>query len=365
MRELADNALLRHRSMVTAGLCAAVLIALLGLEWVQDGVSHRPGTSARTPKVQVVESLGEVIRPSPEGTDSWGIGMGAALRDGDTVYLVYSGAARRNEEGSVRWLPHLAVSHDGGRTWQKSGLVMEMPPGRIMVTPESLVKHGGDYYLFYHTQRDGAVFEDAEGWAIGALRSSDMADWEDLGEFVRASDYGLSGALTNPSVLRVGETWYMAASYLKDSFKYGMRLLRSTDLLGPYEDLGMIIDPDDPQHQWYSHGAWDAEIFRHGGRYYIIFGGRSGVQRGSFRHYGLAASEHPEKPWRVAETPFFANPRGQVGGRSAVFPNDDGTLTAVVDLWLGGERNFVQGFRLKLRQLQTKRAPPVAERDNT
>jgi len=346
-------------------LCAVGLVALLGMLSCGRQPSDDVAPASRGPQVRVVQRLGEIIKPSPGESDSWGIGMGAALREGETVYLVYSGSQRRNDEGSVRWLPHVAVSRDGGSTWRKTGKVMDMPEGRIMVTPESLVRHKGHYYLFYHTQREGAAFRDAEGWAIGAARSVDMTQWEDLGEFMSSADYGLDGALTNPSVLQANGTWHMAASCLLGTHKYGIRLFRSAELLGPYEDLGVVIDPDNAQRAWYSHGAWDAEMFRHAGLFYILFGGRSGVQRGSFRHYGLAVSEHPEGPWRVAAEPFFTNPDGQVGGRSAVFPNADGTVTAVVDLWLGGERNSVRGFRLELRDPELTPTSALPGHDGT
>jgi hypothetical protein len=129
-------------------------------------------------------------------------------------------------------------------------------------------------------------------------------------------------------------------------------MLRSAHLLRGYEDLGMVIDPDAAQQTWYSHGAWDATLFEHGGSYCILFGGRSSAEKGSFRHYGLAVGRGVEGPYSVLPEPFFINPHGDVGGRSAVFQNEDNTITAIVDLWLPQEgRTAVRGLRLDLNRL--------------
>ena len=354
----------RHRLWCALLLAVVVLAAAQVCVQLSGDMQPKPAAPPLA-GATVAEDMGGVLEPSAAGSDSWGIGMGAAAKTAEGVILIYSGAAERNEEEkSVKWLPHLAVSRDAGRTWEKRGPVLAMPQGCVMMTPESLVRYEGRLYLFYHTQRRGARFADAWGWAIGAAESADGRNWRDLGEIVRASDFGLAGALTNPSVVIAQGGCYMAVSQWLGPHKYGIRLLRAGSLLGPYEDLGLVVDPDHAQQPWYGHGAWDAELFEHRGVYYILFGGQDSPEPSSFRHYGLAVSKGIRGPYAVFEEPFFSTREAQIGGRCALIPNDDGTVTAILDMWTAGyKRVGVRALRLTLPAPADAGAPPAKPGD--
>jgi beta-xylosidase len=290
--------------------------------------------------------------PMPQGVVN--VGVGAAEQVGGDIYLaVNGGPAERGLHGALSWQPYLAVSGDDGRTWRVSGPLLEPPPGYSWFYAESLVRDGARWLLYGHLMRTGAdmahASERPQDWCIGVAESADLGQWRYVGPITRAADYPGLGALTNPSVLHSGDTWYMSVSECTGDAAYRIRLLVAQDPLGPFADRGVIIEPAAAQQPWYAYGAWDTTLLRADGRYWIVFGGKDAPERGRLRRIGLAWADRPEGPWHVLPEPIWSNPEWEVGGRSAVWPEPDGSQVVVLDyMLLHPWRVQVRAFRVRL-----------------
>lgn len=246
-------------------------------------------------------------------------GVGTSIKERDITYLFYS----RVKAGPCPppWRPFYAISYDDGLTWIPKGALSvsgQFAPDDF-IYPETIIKNKEGYYLFYNYTKAGSSFTDASAWSVRAFFSKNLRKWTDAGEVINAKMFNSAGALTNSCLIQYKNIYYMTISQLLGPHKFGIRLMKAPHPLGPWQDLGFIINPDNPQQSWYAYGAWDSEIFYYQGAYHILFGGRDSEIGGHFRNLGMASSPNIEGPYTVEKEPRFINAAGDIGGRSAIY----------------------------------------------
>jgi len=142
----------------------------------------------------------------------------------------------------------------------------------------------------------------------------------------------LRGFHPDPSLLRFGDTYYIASS----TFEWfpGVRLHRSTDLvtwhsagyvLDRRSQLDMVGNPD-------SGGVWAPDLSEHDGLVYLVYTDVKSWGSGTFDvHNYVVRAEHPEGPW---SEPSYLN---SSGFDPSLFHDEDGRS------WLV---NMLNDFRL-------------------
>jgi hypothetical protein len=198
--------------------------------------------------------------------------------------------------------PYLATSEDQGRTWQRKDISLAKPASADLFWVESLIFDEGKYYAFYHCHRPDQPFENHESWRMGAAVSEDMEQWEHVE--AELPDWHVTGhALTNPCVVKAEGAFYMVASEYLARNSYRLRLFKASRALGPYRDLGVIVDLDEAP--WCALGCWDAELLRLDDGWALFFAGRDSPDHGP-THYGLAYADRVAGDYRVEPEPAFS-----------------------------------------------------------
>jgi len=258
--------------------------------------------------------IGVIVGPSSSGSDSSCTAMGDCILINKEVYIVYGGIdiAAHGEN----WCPHVAKSTDGGHSFVKLGKLFGPPYGYGMAQPESLFYENGWYYLFYHVNKEGHGYDSPNGWEIWAALSEDLVNWQQHQKVVSNIDVGLDKAITNPSVIKVGNYYYMTVSKRIEPKKYDIRLLKSQHLLDGWQYVKTILDPDKPEADWYQYGCWDSTLFRFYNQFVVLFGGRDEASLG-LRNYGFAFTDDVEGNWSVMSSPFYVH-TGGAGGRTGI-----------------------------------------------
>jgi len=275
---------------------------------------------------EVVEKIGNVLEFSIEGADSFAQVMGCVVEFDYKLYMIYSGADSNwvlNDNNTTLHLrPCLAVSDDNGNTWISVGPLFELEDNECMIHAQSIIKENDMFYLFYQCEYK-PLDSNRTKFYIGVAESKDLTIWTDCGKIVSNEDYGIAGCLTNPCVIKCGNSYYMSVSeFMCKKQEFRIRLLKSDGIKNKWLDLGIIIDYNDAQHDWYAEGAWDSRLFYYKDKFWILFGGRSKTLYSSrkvlIKNYGFASTDDIEGNWKVQPEPFYCNKDLPVGGRSDV-----------------------------------------------
>lgn len=277
-----------------------------------------------------------IAKSAPVETDDLAVATGAIIEKDGTLYHIYGGAENQTPEGPNEYKPHLATSTDG-ITLTKQGKLFDCPAGHDMAYPSHLFLEGGTYYLFFHVKVIGEGPDSATGWAIWYATSANLTNWTVVGKVVDNQDLGWGKAATNPSVIKVEAYYYMVVSEKIGAGVFYIHMLKSSSLTSGYADLGVIIDPTDPQYAWYGTGAWDASVFEYNGQYVIVFGASDGTQK----YYAFAYATDIEAvadDWTVIDPPFLTHAAG-IGGRSTVYFDGD-ILKIYCDLDYAGDHQI-------------------------
>lgn len=179
----------------------------IGLAWSSDLLSWaRDGGS---PILEASEMAGTPDAEGVTGPFMW-------MEDG-TYYLFYFGTTQSGYEGGRKTL-NLATSNDL-KTWHRhAGNPIIEPAGvgwrRDAIWHPNIVKVDGKYYLFFNAS--GVVDGHAEEF-IGYATSPDLKAWTVHDEHSpllvgsrTPSAWDATGRAGDPSLYRVGDTWYMA-----------------------------------------------------------------------------------------------------------------------------------------------------------
>lgn len=95
--------------------------------------------------------------------------------------------------------------------------------------------------------------------------------------------------LADPTVMRVGDTYYACGSSYNWTPMYP--LYKSNDLVN-WEQIGNIFDQ---KPEWISSGFWAPELFAHNGKYYCYY---SVERKSDGKHcIGVAVADNPEGPY--------------------------------------------------------------------
>lgn len=138
------------------------------------------------------------------------------LEDG-TYYMYYFGTTTTGYEGGLKTM-NLATSTDLVTWTRDAGNPIIAPAGqgwrRDAIWHPHIVKEGGTYYLFFNAS--GAV-DGHDEETIGYATSTDLRTWtvDDANSPVLVGSrtpgaWDSSGRAGDPSLYRIGDTWYMA-----------------------------------------------------------------------------------------------------------------------------------------------------------
>jgi predicted GH43/DUF377 family glycosyl hydrolase len=206
---------------------AQVPTPLLGEGYIRVYFASRPEPNlslttfvdldASNPSKVIRVNSDPILQLGKPGTfDEHGIMPSCAMRDGDRVLLYYSGWSR---SVSVPYTnaTGLAVSHDGGETFEKisDGPIL----GKSVVDPYSatspvVLKEERTWHMWYCSGTGWLKIRDKYEhiYDIKYARSDDGVDWHPVGEASLAQQIK-EEALTRPFVVKHGETYQMWFCY--------------------------------------------------------------------------------------------------------------------------------------------------------
>ncbi len=199
----------------------------IGLAWSDDLM-----TWAKDPRSPILSASG--VAGSP---DAAGVTGPFLWLEGGTYYLYYFGTTEAGYEGGHKTL-NLATSTDLV-TWERyPGNPIIVPAGdgwrRDHIWHPNIVKEDGTYYLFFNAS--GVVDGEPEEF-IGYATSTDLRTWTVHDEhnplLVGSREPGAwdsSGRAGDPSLYRVGDTWYMAYySWDREHAQDGLAMTSAAD----------------------------------------------------------------------------------------------------------------------------------------
>jgi predicted GH43/DUF377 family glycosyl hydrolase len=179
----------------------------VGLAWSDDLLHWK-----KDPNSPIFGGSGIAGSPDEEGTSGPFVWL-----ENKTYYLFYFGVTGKGYEKGTKTM-NLATSTDL-RTWKRHADNPIISPSgngwrRDAIWHPNVVKNASHYFLFFNAS--GIVNGLAEEF-IGYATSQDLMHWDVddnhspiLAGSARAGSWDASGRAGDPSVFKVGSTWYMA-----------------------------------------------------------------------------------------------------------------------------------------------------------
>jgi hypothetical protein len=231
--------------------------------------------------------------------DEHGIFPFNILRDGGRV-LAYTTGWNRKVSVSVDGAIGLAISHDGGETFQRHGAgpIMAASLNEPFLVGDAFVKRYGDtYHMWYIYGTKWKKFSETEPpdrvYKIAHATSPNGIDWRRDGRQIISDRLNTDECQALPTVIRVDGRYHMyfcyrqAYGFRKDSSRaYRIGYASSTDLENWVRDdylagIDVSIDGWDSEMQCYPH------VFECDGRVYLLYNGNEFGRCG----FGLAVLE--------------------------------------------------------------------------
>lgn len=130
-----------------------------------------------------------------------------------------------------------------------------------------VIRHEGAYYAF------GTTLDTSGDRVFEILTSADLSSWASQGAALERPDPALGDTFWAPEVAYADGRWWMYYSVGHDIIGHHIRVAGSVSPLGPYEDLGVVLTPEesfaiDPHpfqdldgrwHLFYARDVLDAE----------------------------------------------------------------------------------------------------------
>lgn len=233
--------------------------------------------------------------------DEHGIFPMQVLPVGDEVWGYTCGWSRRVSV-SVETAIGLAISHDGGRSFQRQGAgpVLGPSPQEPFLVGDGFVRQvDGKFHMWYIFGTHWTRYAEGEApdrvYKIGHAISDDGRNWtkHEEGRRLIADRLGVDECQALPSVIRVGSRWLMVFCY---RHAHGFR----TDPSRGYrighawsDDLQHWTRSDDEPLLSMDSGSWDSDMncYPHlcevDGRIYLLYNGNQFGRKG----FGLAVLE--------------------------------------------------------------------------
>jgi len=168
-----------------------------------------------------------------------------------------------------------------------------------------------------------------------------------------------SHGIRDCQVFREGGRWYLVGTEVPNPEwgKRGVVLYGSDDLLRWQEEAFLIHRPRLPKDVWYRDRWWAPEIHRIGGRFYLLFNCRNETSDQPHPHgCGVAVAGELKGPYRVlTENEPFAS-----GNDLTFFEDKDGKVFA---FWNGEQRMFAA--EVDMARMKPKGEPRIIFRPDT
>jgi len=257
--------------------------------------------------VDMTKDFGEVIRVSdheviPLGDlgcfDEHGIFPMNVMWHGTKVYGYTCGWNRRVSV-SVDTAIGLAISHDGGMTFQKvgSGPVLASSSNEPCLVGDGFVKVINNvFHMWYIFGTGWTKFEpDAQPdrtYKIGHATSINGIDWiKEEARCIISDRLGPNESQALPTVIEIGGRYHMFFCY-RESFDFRKVKGRGYRLGHAWSDdlVNWVREDDDPQIEG-TPGEWDSDmqcyphVFKCGGKIYLLYNGNE------FGRYGFGLAE--------------------------------------------------------------------------
>ncbi len=202
---------------------AQVPTPLVGEEYIRVYFSSRPEPNVSlttfvdldiNDPAKILRVCGNPVLPlgKPGTFDEHGIMPSCAVRDGDRVFLYYSGWSR---SVSVPYTnaTGLAISEDGGETFEKISdgpILAKSTADPYSATSPGVLKEGADWHMWYCSGTSWIKVNEKyeHTYDIKYARSNNGVDWRSVGKasIARQNEYE---ALTRPFVLNGGAEYHM------------------------------------------------------------------------------------------------------------------------------------------------------------
>jgi hypothetical protein len=257
--------------------------------------------------VDMTKDFGEVIRVSdheviPLGDlgcfDEHGIFPMNVIWYGTKVYGYTCGWSRRVSV-SVDTAIGLAISHDGGMTFQKvgSGPVLASSSNEPCLVGDGFVKVINNvFHMWYIFGTGWKKFEpDAQPdrtYKIGHATSTNGIDWiKEEARCIISDRLGPNESQALPTVIEIGDRYHMFFCY-RESFDFRKVKGRGYRIGHAWSDdlVNWVREDDDPQIEG-TPGEWDSDmqcyphVFKCGGKIYLLYNGNE------FGRYGFGLAE--------------------------------------------------------------------------
>lgn len=257
--------------------------------------------------VDMQKNLRDIIRVSdqtviPLGAlgcfDEHGIFPISPVAHGDAIYAYTCGWSRRVSV-SVDTGVGLAISHDGGLTFQRvgSGPVLTSSLYEPYLVGDGYVKViNGTFHMWYifgvAWKRWSPDSPPERVYKIGHATSRDGISWvKEEGRKIISDRIGEDESQALPSVIKIGDRYHMFFCY-RQSFEFRKNKDRAYKIGHAYsEDLDFWIRDDESPTLQGSPGEWDSDmqcypnVFECDGKTYLLYNGNE------FGRYGFGLAE--------------------------------------------------------------------------
>jgi len=209
--------------------------------------------------------------------DDNGVTPSSVVRTGNRVHLYYIGWKPRS---TTRMSLHigLAVSEDGGETFRRHSRATILPdtdkePFSILTAP--CVLKEGDQWRLWYVSGEGWIHPDLPIYNIKTATSADGIHWDRRGEVSIDFESEDEVSLARPCVVRDGERYRMWYSVKRRGGTYRMGYAESATGIA-FKRMDRVLEGLEPSAE-----GWDSEmieypgVFRHGGKYYMLYNGNN------------------------------------------------------------------------------------------
>ncbi len=134
-----------------------------------------------------------------------------------------------------------------------------------------VIKFNGEYLMYYSIPPVVGKNDPMNGWAIGIAKSTNLVDWERIGEILPMGDFDKKGLAAPCALVRDGKVhlFYQTYGNWRDD-----AICHATSLDGLHFEPNPTNPVFHPTGDWNSGRAIDAEVVRFNDRYLLYFATR-------------------------------------------------------------------------------------------
>lgn len=249
--------------------------------------------SLSNPTEILAQSTSPVLLPGPIGHfDQFGVFPASVVRHEDTVRMYYVGWVRGAESPLFYASIGLAISHDGGKTFERysrAPIVGRSEAEPCLVTSPNVFKDGDVWRMSYvsgvkwERKQDGFL---QSFYHIKTANSRNGIDWDVQGNVAIDFRDELETNIARSSVIKEGDLYKMWYCYVNRGVPYRMGYAESSnfeDWTRKDDEAGLLPSEDGFDNKMTCYPS----VVKHGDQYYMAYNGNNFGQGG----FGLAVQE--------------------------------------------------------------------------